>query len=77
MKAKQTGKATDTSASKLFDQLEERLSGSQWMDGGASATAADREALEQVAPFASQLDPKAHPNTFGWYSIASRFTPEK
>ena len=35
--------------------------------------AADREAFDNMT---SVPDPMSHPNTFGWYMIVSKFSPE-
>ena len=58
-----------------FDALEEELMGQQWF-GGDKFSAKDRTTLEEVK---DAMPPNAdlYPRLFFWWSIVSRFNPDK
>ena len=57
-----------------MDELEAKLIGCQWVGGHQQPTSLDKIALEQVQQCLDILDPKMYPNTFGWYSLVSKFS---
>jgi len=55
------------------DSLELQLQGHQYL-GGQKQCKADNDAFEEIK--STPPRPESHPNTFAWYAIVGKFTPE-
>ena len=67
---------SDRNFSKKLDEIEESLASSgQMFLGGSQPSSEDAAAINEVR--ASRPDPRVYPNAYSWYSIVSKFSPEK
>lgn len=68
--------SSDRNFSEALDDIEAQLaSGAQWLSGANMPGAADAEAFAKVKD--QRPDPRVYPNTFAWYSMVGKFSPEK
>ena len=69
--------ASKKSMQERLDELEQQLATTQWV-GGQTLSSLDKEAVEEImaAGGVSLIEPRMNPNTYAWYSFASKFTPE-
>jgi len=67
--------AADSSHAKLSEIEQTLSSGRQWLSAANMPSAEDAAAFAQIK--SAQVDPSAFPNAFAWYSLVSKFSPEK
>lgn len=60
-----------------LNELEAQLQETQWL-GGQKLSSLDKEALDEIvsANAVSMISPLLMPNTYAWYAMVSKFSPE-